>query len=84
MSEEKKVNKNGKQPNKFIAWVKNAARTIARKAKETWSELKKVTWPTFPKVVKQTGIVLGVIIVFLVLITAFDYGFQALLSLINN
>ena len=29
---------------------------IAAKLKDIFSELKKVSWPTFPKVVKQTGI----------------------------
>lgn len=31
--------------------------------KETFSELKKVTWPSFGEVVKQTGIVLAVVLV---------------------
>ena len=43
--------------------------------KETFSELKKVTWPSFGTVVKQTGIVLGVVLVFLlVLITGLNAG----------
>lgn len=33
--------------------------------KEVFSELKKVTWPTFPKVIKNTGVVLAVVLVFL-------------------
>ena len=51
--------------------------------KEIFSELKKVTWPEFAKVVKQTGIVLGVVLAFLIVVTAFDYGLQALLTLIT-
>ena len=73
------ANKN-KKPNAFVRFFKN----IGRKFKETFSELKKVTWPKFSKVVKQTGVVLGIILIFLILVTAFDYGFQALLRLVTN
>ncbi len=37
---------------------------LVKKVKETTSELKKVTWPTFGTVVKKTGVVLTVVIVF--------------------
>ena len=40
--------------------------------KETFSELKKVTWPSFSTVVKQTGIVLAVVLIFLVVLLCFD------------
>lgn len=40
--------------------------------KETFSELKKVTWPSFSTVVKQTGIVLVVVLIFLVVLMCFD------------
>ena len=33
--------------------------------KETFSELKKVTWPSFATVAKQTGIVLAVVVAFI-------------------
>ena len=49
-----------------------------------WSELKKVTWPGFSKVVKQTGIVLGVVLVFLVVLTGIDYGLLKLLDLVRG
>ena len=48
-----------------------------------FSELKKVTWPDFAKVMKQTGIVLGVVFVFLVVVTAIDFGLQQLLTLVS-
>ena len=67
-----KVNK----PNIFVR--------MGRKLKETFSELKRVTWPTFPKVVKATCVVLVVVVVFTVVITAINYGLQELLSLITN
>ena len=56
---------------------------IGSKIKDVFSELKKVVWPSFGKVVKQTGVVLVVVILFLVVITAFDYGLLNLLKLIS-
>ncbi len=40
--------------------------------KETFGELKKVSWPSFGTVVKQTGIVLSVVVIFLVTLMLFD------------
>lgn len=71
--EVKKVKKN-KKPNIF--------KRMGMKAKDVFSELKKVNWPSFGKVVKQTGIVLAVVLIFLVVIFAFDLGLQELLSLV--
>ena len=56
---------------------------VGMKIKDVFSELKRVTWPTFPKVVKKTGVVLVVVLVFLVIITAFDTGLLNLLTLIS-
>ena len=56
---------------------------MGRKIKDVFSELKKVSWPTFPKVVKQTGVVLMVVLAFLIVITAFDYGLYNLLILVS-
>lgn len=55
---------------------------IGMKIKDVFSELKKVSWPTFPKIVKQTGIVIVVVLIFLVVITAFDFGLTELLGLV--
>ncbi|HCJ01629.1 MAG TPA: preprotein translocase subunit SecE, partial [Clostridiales bacterium] len=46
--------------------------------KEIISELKKVNWPTFAKVMAETGIVLVVVLFFLLVIL----GFDSLLNLI--
>ena len=46
------------------------------------SELKKVTWPSFGEVVKQTGIVLVVVLAFLVVLIGFDTGLGALYKLL--
>ncbi|MCH5164943.1 MAG: preprotein translocase subunit SecE [Clostridiales bacterium] len=45
---------------------------VRRWFKDFFSELKKVTWPSFSKVVKQTGIVLLVTVIFLLVMMAFD------------
>lgn len=63
----------------------NAAKTVEKKPKrnrikETFAELKKVTWPTFNKVVKQTGAVFVVTIFFLAILMLMDY----LLGLANK
>ena len=65
-----------KKPNIFVR--------IGRKFKETFSELKRVTWPTFPKVVKATCVVLVVVISFTVVATAINYGLEELLKVITN
>ena len=65
-----------KKPNIFVR--------AGRRIKETFSELKRVTWPTFPKVVKATCVVLVVVLAFTVVATGINYGLQALLDLITN
>ncbi len=55
---------------------------IGLKIKDVFSELKKVSWPSFSKVVKKTGVVIVVVLAFLVVITAFDSGLMELLKLI--
>ncbi|MEG1519736.1 MAG: preprotein translocase subunit SecE [Clostridia bacterium] len=62
--------------------VKNK-KSFGRKIKEIFSELKKVSWPTFSKVVKQTGVVLVVVVCFLVIIGVADVGLSALLGLLG-
>lgn len=47
-----------------------------RKTRETISELKKVTWPSFGEVCKKTGIVLAVVVVFGLVL----FGLDALLG----
>ncbi len=42
------------------------------RVKETFAELKKVTWPTFGKTMKQTGAVFVVTIFFLVILLVMD------------
>ena len=73
--EVKKPKKKDKKPGVF--------KRMGAKIKDVFSELKKVSWPTFPKVLKQTGIVLVVVLAFLVVISAFDFGLLQLLNLVS-
>lgn len=68
--------KKNKKPNIFVR--------IWSKLKEAFSEIKKVTWPTWGKVVKQTLVVLAVVLIFLVVIGAIDFGFSALFNLVTS
>ncbi len=54
-----------------------------RKIKETFMELKKVSWPTFLTVLKTTGVVLAVVAAFLVIVTGVDALLGWLLGLIS-
>ena len=51
-----------------------------KKIKEVASELKKVTWPTFPQIVKKTSTVIAVVLVFAVVL----FGIDALLERVYN
>ena len=66
---------------------KKKRRSPAKWFKELFSELKKVTWPTFPQVVKQTGIVLFVTLLFLLVLMGMDallgYLYKLLITGLN-
>lgn len=66
-----KTKKNSKKkvkgPNKLVT-----------KSKETWSELKKVSWPSFKTVCKNTGIVISVVLI----CTLVLFGIDRLLGLL--
>ena len=74
--EDKKVQPKTKKDNFF--------KRIGRKLKEVFSEIKKVSWPSFDKIVKQTAVVLGVVLMFMIVITLMDLGLGALLQLLTN
>ena len=50
------------------------------RVKETVSELKKVSWPSFAKTMKQTGMVISVVVIFMLLIIGIDQLLIWLLS----
>ncbi len=60
--------------------VKKTKKGLGKRFKEIFSELKKVSWPTFAKVVKQTGVVLVVVMFFLVIIGVTDVVLSSLLN----
>lgn len=74
-AEEKSSKENIKQKGKKPAKEK---KKFGRRTKETFSELKKVSWPTFKEVVKKTGVVLAVVIFFALVL----FGVDRLLSLL--
>ncbi len=69
-----------KTKNKKPNWFRRAGAKI----KETFSELKKVSWPKLPTVFKTTGVVLVVVAAFLAVITGIDSLFLWLLKLLTN
>lgn len=50
--------------------------------KRSWSEFKKVSWPTFPDVLKKTGAVLVLVAAFGLVTFGIDTGLSALMQLI--
>ena len=68
-----------KTKNKKPSWF----RRVGAKIKETFSELKRVTWPKLPTVLKTTGVVLVIVAAFLVVITGIELGLKELLGLIS-
>ena len=76
-AEDKKNPKNKKNAKKEKGKLK-------RKAKETLSEIKKVTWPTFGEVCKRTGVVLVVVLIFAVVLVGIDLGLGALMGLLTK
>ena len=70
---------NAKANNKKPSWF----RRVGAKCKETFSEIKRVTWPSFMTVVKTTGIVLVIVTAFLVVVAGVDAALNALLGLIS-
>ena len=65
VAKDKKKKYKVKKPNK-----------VAKALKDTGNELKKVSWPGFKQVVKQTGIVLAFVLVFALVL----FGFERLCS----
>ena len=71
-----KTNTKEKRPNIFVR--------MGRKFKEIFSELKRVSWPTFGKVLKATGAVLLVVSIFTILFTGINSGLLSLWELLSK
>ncbi len=65
-----------KKPNIFVR--------MGRRLRETFSELKRVTWPTIPQALKATGVVIAIVVVFLIVITAINIGFTYFLEFLTG
>lgn len=52
------------------------------RVKEVFSELKKVNWPTFKKTCKQTGTVLIVVVIFMLVVLGIDSLLAWLMSFV--
>ncbi len=84
-----KTVKNNKNKNKNVEVRPNVfvrmGRWFKRTFKEMWSELKKVTWPSFAKALSSTGVVLLVVVIFLLILTGMDallgFGFNSLINI---
>ena len=77
----KQDSKDAKKDNKKKG-KKDNKKSLIKKTKETASELKKVTWPTFGEVVKKTGIVIAFVVIFGLLIYGVDVLLGWLVSLL--
>jgi len=63
---------------------KKNKRGIRVALRETMSELKKVRWPTISRTIKQTGVVLGVVVIFSIVLFGIDLGLGALYELLTG
>ena len=84
MANEKKLPAKRKSPNalsKFGAGAKRFFLKIGNAFKNTWHELRKVTWPTREKLVNFSIIVILMIIFLMVIIGLLDTGASALIQL---
>ena len=61
---------------------KKERRGLFKRLKETGGELKKVRWPAFRHALKQTGVVLGVVVLFGVIVFGIDRGLSWLYNLL--
>ncbi len=57
---------------------------VVKSVKEIGSELKKVSWPTFRKVAKQTGIVIAVVVFFTLVLFGIDRLASLLYTLLSK
>ncbi len=78
----------GKKPSKKKKPSVNVFKKIAKWFRELRSEVKKIVWPTWHTVAKNTWIVLGFIVAFGILLWVFDYlagqGASALIHAVNK
>lgn len=76
--------KKEKQPKQKTKKAKANVQPKRSRTKETLSELKKVSWPSFGKTMKQTGMVISVVLVFTLVVLGIDSLLNWLIKLISN
>ena len=74
-----KVSKNKDAKTKKAKKDKKERKGVTKKSKEIVSELKKVSWPSFGKVVKTTGVVLLVVTICTLILFGADRLFSWLI-----
>ena len=82
----KKEEKTSTKPNKKKDNAKKSKQPskVGKRIKETASELKKVSWPSFGSVIKKTGVVLAVVLIFAVVLFGVDRLLAWLFDLLTN
>ncbi len=84
MSDKKEVTAKNKKAEKKPGFFKRTWQGLVKGLVNMKNEVKKISWPPFSKVVKQTGVVLGVVLLFLIVITLCDLGLQFVLTKITG
>ena len=87
MADEKKTvreNKENGKFSKFVNFFKNLPQNIATPFKNMWHELKKVTWPTRPDLIKYTCIVILFMVFMGIVIGLLDMGSSRLVTAVSS
>ena len=85
IQETTKAEKKAKAEKRAKKQLKNSATQPKKsRAKETIGELKKVTWPTFSKTMKQTGMVLSLVLIFGVVVLGIDLLISFIINLLSS
>lgn len=87
MSDNKKIDAQKKAAQAAVA-SKKEKKSLKQRLREYRSELKKISWPTLPEVVKNTLVTIAVVLIVGVFIWLLDWGLEvgrsALLGQANN
>ena len=79
---QKKADNKPSSGNKFVNFFKNLPANIVRPFRDTWHELKKVTWPSKKDLINYSLIVLAFIVFMGVVIGLLDLGSSELVRLL--
>ena len=89
MSEEKQkrtlpTKEKKSKENKVLNFFKNLPANIAKPFKDTWRELRKVTWPTKENLINSTLLVLAFMVFMGVVIGLLDMGSTEVVKLLSS